>query len=308
MLSYTLKTITSTAFKFTLSKLEDLDYFKKVEQQVTEQINNKVKVPLILFEGKSTENKLVEITTFLNGKKIDPSEHQRGYVLPSKLGQISSVDVSKDLELRQKTAASFSMLNSLTSGISLLREIPALTASHSQTEISQRIVDVSHYLSSVEETARAITASNLQEAFQHRMDMRRKVLGSLEPQTLKNDLLRSSLFSEELFPKETFAKADERAQSLSSIPVMKSAYENSKTFSQERKRGAPFSDPTVRKKSRGQPYYKPTGASRGSYGNLGNDRFHKSDSQRRGSGRSNFRGKSSSRGSQRFTKNKDRQQ
>ena len=203
-----------------------------------------------------------------------------------------------------------------------MKEIPKLVASHSQTEITQRIVNVGHYLSAAEETAKAAMAADLQDAFQHRMEMRKKVLGSLEPLTLKRDLLGSPLFSSELFPIEEFTKADEKAQILTSTPVIKGAYETQdrdasqsgwkeqsnsiiqKTQnSSNYKRKLTFTDPTIRKKTRAPPYNRELPAQTTTPHNEGNESSQTSDYKKGGQYHSHHRGKQYNRGTSQYFSN-----
>ena len=211
--------------KFECSKYSSAKYIDSIEQNSVKENWSKIKVPIITYEAQSKEE-ISKISDLIYGDKIDPADIQRGYILPSKLGHISKSDSTTDYELRQKVAASFSLVNQISSCVTILKETPKLVANVSQGDISHRITNVAQFLTSAEDTANKILGSNLQDVFQHRMTMRKKVLGSLEPVTLRKDLLESSLLSNSLFPEKEFKDADEMVKSLNVATVVKGAYEN----------------------------------------------------------------------------------
>ena len=188
---------------------------------------------------------------FSYGNKMNLVDFQAGYILPSKLGHLSSPDVVKDLALRRKASRVFSLSNQLSAAIPILKEMPTLTADDSQPQISERVVSIAMFLSSTEETTNQILASELQEVFQHKMVIRKKISESLEPEGLRKDLSESSLLCSNLFPTSDFEKADGIIKSLDQTSVVKNAEEEneqsstSKVTGRKRKENSP-DEPTIR--------------------------------------------------------------
>ena len=107
----------------------------------------------------------------------------------------------------------------------------------------------------IEEIAKHLTSMLLSDAFKSRMDIRKKILGDLQPFELKKVLQESSLLCPSVFPEQSMTSADELATKAYHT-TYKPAYDNlskpgtSVGHRSGYKRSSAFIDPTVRKKSR----------------------------------------------------------
>lgn len=175
--------------------------------------------------------------------------------LSAGLGSFNSSDSINDFQCRQKALKAFTILETMSTTRIALAEIVNLSANHSIHDRDKKTLQVCSLLHLIEEIAKHLTSMLLSDAFKSRMDIRKKILGNLQPLELKKVLQESPILCSSVFPEQSMTSADELATKAYHT-TYKPAYDNlskpgtSTGHRSSYKRSSAFADPTIRKKGR----------------------------------------------------------
>jgi len=191
------------------------DSLNTLAEKVSKGDNNKLKNCTIKLDA---ENPLLH---YLQAPSITSKDIKRGMTLSVGLGEVHTTDATTDLVARQKALKAFTIVESLYTARCALAEVVNLSSNHSAHDRDRRILQVCSLMQVVEEICQNFTTLLMTDSFNIRMNIRKKVLGNLQPLELRKTLLESPLLDYSVFPEKSLTAADLLTEPAITIPLTK---------------------------------------------------------------------------------------